>query len=73
MKRTKTKSKDLKDLSSQLVSVRKEVERALKIAQSTASCCECSILDLLTEVDRQITNTKDHLKIGLLKDDAIGV
>ena len=69
----KTKRSDLIEMRDQLKAARREVDRALEIAQVTASCCETSIQGLLDEVDSQILVVKGHLSKGLLAGDILDV
>lgn len=69
----KTKRTDLLALRLQLQSARREVERALEIAQTTAACCETSVQGILDEVDAQILVVKGHIKEGLLEFDILDV
>lgn len=70
-KRTKEKTKELKELLGKLSDVRYEMEKAIDIANKTSLCCLVSINDIAKEIDMAILVTKDHIKDGLLTEDVI--
>ena len=68
---TKSKHKNLKELKAQLMSVHKELERSLEIADDTSICCKINIENLLDKLNLQIENVNKHLKFGLDKENVI--